>query len=610
MRGWIASLNIRVKLLVAFSSVILLSAVLIFFTLRAINKITDHKTTNEKLETLELDFTLQELAIKEFIYEGYKQPDFQEKMQSPVIDKFKNSQHRSQQVLKYLQENSEEEYQVHWKKLQELDASIGNELDSLKRVLKTRGFKDFGLEGSLRKAVHDVENSKATFSKEMLLTLRRNEKDFFLRKDLKYQQDFNKNIEAFKATLRSNESETLELIDQYEKQMNAIVEIETEIGLTEKTGIRGRLKRNFAESIPLLSKIKAEVMEQNQKEITQSRVTLVFIFVAQLILGLLLAIFYSDVITKSVRAIRDAMQALANGAFPEKMKVTSTEELGQTKAAVNHLVDRIESAVVFSQKLGNGELNATYDQRFQKDVLAQAIIQMQSKLIEADERQSKINWTNEGIAQIAGITKNEHRDISELGNTLLSTLVKYVGANQAALYTLQNDELHRIATYAYGKKKFLEEKIGLGNGLVGQCAVEGETIFLTDIPRDYTKITSGLGEATPRNVLIVPLKVKDDTFGVLELASFEKLPSYKVAYVEKIGENIALLISNRTSTDQMKELLQQSQEKAEMLTQQEEEMRQNSEELQATQEEMIRQRNEMEKEIVTLRQQLQEKSIF
>ncbi|MGC4021393.1 MAG: GAF domain-containing protein [Cyclobacteriaceae bacterium] len=155
------------------------------------------------------------------------------------------------------------------------------------------------------------------------------------------------------------------------------------------------------------------------------------------------------------------------------------------------------------------------------------------------------------------------------------------------------------------KRDFLENKIDFETGLIGQCAKEGETIFLKEIPKDYVKITSGLGEATPRNIIIVPLKNRGEINGVLEIASLELFKDGYVEFVEKMAETIAAFIANQQATDRTKKLLNESRVKAENLSLQEEELKQSAEELQATQEEMARQRLEMENEILQLKRKLE-----
>ena len=274
---------------------------------------------------------------------------------------------------------------------------------------------------------------------------------------------------------------------------------------------------------------------------------------------------------------------------------------------INQFLERLKSATSFAEKLGSGRLNTKYDERFGSDVFAQALIHMQKKLSESDAIQSKINWNNDGIVRFNEAVKNDADDLGTLSDKILKALVLFLNANQAALYVINQEEkcFEVISTYAYGKKRFKSEKIDLETGLVAQCAKEKESIFLKEIPSNYVKITSGLGEATPRCLILVPLKIRGEVSGVLEIAAFQLFEDHQRIFIEKIAENIASLIASRQITANTKKLLEESNLKAEGLAAQEEELRQIAEELQATQEEMNRQRVEMDEEIKLLKKKLQ-----
>ncbi|MGC4023516.1 MAG: GAF domain-containing protein [Cyclobacteriaceae bacterium] len=122
-------------------------------------------------------------------------------------------------------------------------------------------------------------------------------------------------------------------------------------------------------------------------------------------------------------------------------------------------------------------------------------------------------------------------------------------ANQGALYIIddtndnEDQTMSMASCYAWNKKKYINLKIHLGEGLTGQAWQEGDIIYLTDVPQNYVKITSGLGDANPNAVLIVPLKVNDQIFGVVELASFGVFRDFEIEFVKRIAESIASTIS-------------------------------------------------------------------
>ena len=614
MKEFISRLKIRAKLLIAFGSIVLLSVFLIFFSVRSIDKIILLKGINEEVDALEIYLEKMNHASKEFIYEDFKSSEFASKKNSPAISKFNQSAEQALLILTTLHDlklaNTDQAEIV-----KSLSVSLENLKISFAQVvdlLKERGFKDSGLEGQLRKAIHHVENSGFELDKAELLTLRRNEKDFFLRKDLKYLNDFNTNLQKFSGSVQESAQKDvpiiLQEIENYGKQFNLIVEIETKIGLKESEGIRGSLRKEFDLVMPALIHFKTLVKKTNEQQILNAKIILFLIFFVQLIGGLGLAILYSNLLVKAIKEIRNAMQKLAQGIFPDPLTIKTTEEIGQTKLAFNQFIERLTAATNFAERLGDGQLKAAYPEKYRDDVLAKAIIAMQTKLSEAEERQSKVNWANVGAAQFNNVLKSEGEEVSAMGDKILKLMVSCLNANQGALYVLTKADgeeyLERISTYAYHKKRFVDHKVLIGNGLVGQCFLEKATMYLKEVPKDFIKITSGLGEATPRHVLIVPLKIRENVVGILEIASFEELERHQIEFTEKIAENIAMILTSKQVENETKRLLTESQERANALMQQEEEMRQNAEELHATQEQMERQRMEMLNEIQQLKSQL------
>ena len=264
--------------------------------------------------------------------------------------------------------------------------------------------------------------------------------------------------------------------------------------------------------------------------------------------------------------------------------------------------------LTFITAVMEGDFN-TEHQVDESDELGQALRQMRDNMKRVADEDRRRNWTTEGLAMFADILRANHDNVTLLYDNIIANVVKYMNANQGALFIMNDEEvddhhLEMVACYAYEKKKFIEKAVKIGQGLVGQAYLEREVIHRTDIPTDYLKITSGLGEALPRNLLIVPLKVNEEVHGVLELASFHPIKDYQVEFLKKVGESIASTISITKINARTKMLLEESQQQGEEMRAQEEEMRQNMEELQATQEEVHRKEKEYLDKIALLEQQL------
>ncbi len=275
--------------------------------------------------------------------------------------------------------------------------------------------------------------------------------------------------------------------------------------------------------------------------------------------------------------------------------------ISQIKLGISHKADFVEA-------VSAGNLNSHYEPAGQKDSLGFALVKMQTNLQEITESERKRNWANSGIADFAETLRNI-KELEPLCEQALSKLIKYLSANQGGIFvqfdTSGDAHLRLVAAYAYERKKFLQKRVELGEGLVGQIFLEGETLNIVEVPENYLTITSGLGEALPKNILLVPMKnSSQQTIGVLELANFRPFEPYEVEFVEKVAEIVGSNILDMKRAIKVQKLLQESQLQAQNLRTQEEEMRQNVEELMAMHEELQRKEVEYKEKIVELETQL------
>jgi PAS domain S-box-containing protein len=308
--------------------------------------------------------------------------------------------------------------------------------------------------------------------------------------------------------------------------------------------------------------------------------------------------------------LSNRISRISEGDYTQRIQYLHQDELGNIAAVVDKLAENAENATTFIKNIKEGNLDAQYananeNHPAQQDGLAGTLIGLRDHMKIIAEQEKERNWATEGLAKFVYILRANNEEITTLGDKIITNLVKYVNANQGGLFVVNQEEestyLELVSCYAFDRKKYIQRNIQLGEGLVGQAYLEKDTIYLTDVPEDYITITSGLGLANPKSILIIPLKVNDQILGVVELASFHPFAKYQIAFIEKLGESIASTISNAKVNERTKRLLEESQEQSEQMRAQEEEMRQNMEELHATQEDLQRkniERQQAEKELL------------
>ncbi|MFM7486181.1 MAG: GAF domain-containing protein [Cytophagales bacterium] len=278
-------------------------------------------------------------------------------------------------------------------------------------------------------------------------------------------------------------------------------------------------------------------------------------------------------------------------------------DVKDTELVVEETVSSLKYGAEFLTKISEGNYSLTWRGMSDKikplntTNLAGTIIALHGKLHQFKEEEERRAWTNEGIALFAEVLRTKSTNITELGDSLLKQAITYLHANQGAFYVVNEDDDHRpfiemISCYAYERKKFLTKQVQIGEGLVGQAVLEAETIVMKELPKGYLTITSGLGGAEPKFLIVVPIKAETKVYGILEIASFKVMKEYEIKFLERISQSIASAIASAKNNLKTQKLLEETQQQTEKLRAQEEEMRQNLEELTATQEEMARKEKE------------------
>jgi PAS domain-containing protein len=327
-----------------------------------------------------------------------------------------------------------------------------------------------------------------------------------------------------------------------------------------------------------------------------------------IILMVVIIIFYlgriKKIIHQPLTKILDYISILKSGKLPEKtLQLNTGDEFALISEHLNSIVSMLSEKAAFLKALNQGDLQAKLELSNNEDELGKELLDIQVNTQKAaadrkkhDEETAKRRYINEGLAKFSEITHARYSQISKLTDLFIKELVKYLDAIQGGVFLVNeetnSEELILTSAFAYDRKKYLTKTVVIGEGLVGTCALERKPIFLTEIPPDYISITSGLGDAPPNNILLLPMLQENNLAGVIELASLNQFQEHQIEFVKQAANNLANTLSSTKINEQTSKLLAQSQEHAQTMAEQEEEMRQNMEELKATQEESSRREEE------------------
>jgi PAS domain S-box-containing protein len=311
------------------------------------------------------------------------------------------------------------------------------------------------------------------------------------------------------------------------------------------------------------------------------------------------------IVTAPLRQIAVITGKLSAGEVSGDDKISKAlPEVQIIKDQIERLASALRDKVAFTRSINEGKLNVQLSLSGDKDILGKELILLQNKLSETaliqeknNEENARRRYINEGLAKFAEILRTKSNDIHALGDVFIREVVKYLNAIQGGFFLYDDSDKSRpvlklISAFAYNRKKYMQKTLALGEGLVGTCAVEKQTMNLTEIPTGYIEITSGLGDTKPDNLILVPVLHEDELIGVLEIASLQKYKDHEILFAEEVAKSLGSTIIYTRNNQRTTELLAKSQKQAIEMAEQEEEMRQNLEELKATQEESNRREEE------------------
>jgi signal transduction histidine kinase/DNA-binding response OmpR family regulator/HAMP domain-containing protein len=290
-----------------------------------------------------------------------------------------------------------------------------------------------------------------------------------------------------------------------------------------------------------------------------------------------------------------------------------TENVNQLAA---NLTTQVRAIAEVATAVTKGDLTRSIMVEAQGEVaaLSNTINEMIRNLRDTTQKNTEQDWLKTNLAKFSRMLQGQ-RDLTNVGRMVLSELCPVVQAQHAEFYVLEGvtdtPQLNLLASYASEGRESLGKRISLGQGLVGQCAMDKQKVLLDNLPPEYIRISSGLGSASPRSVLVLPLIFEGQVRGVLELASLVGFNPTHQAFLEQLTESIGIVLNTIEANMRTEGLLKQSQSLAHQLQTRQEELQKTNEELQEKSHSLAKQNEEVERknaEVEQARQALEDKA--
>lgn len=594
--NWLKNLKIRHKLFIGFGAIIL-----IFSALTIASSLTLNVLQTTVNEVLDVDVQTEVLALQSYraVLEArrsekdyllrYKTLGFED-ARATYVTRVETQTEIARANLTEIESLTDTySYQT----LQEMRTHINTyEGEFLRTVslIEQRGHKDEGLIGEFREKVHEVETFVVAENLDrftiQLLMIRRFEKDYLLRGEQGDIDDLRMTIAQFKediqtSTLTDTEKNQLTtLLTEYQTLFDELVQIDQEIA----NGIQ-----NFRDAIHQLEApldtlyITAVTNKQNQRAELEQTMGLflsatVGISLVAISLGYLIARATAKPLSRVLQNTTIAAERISQGDLDVSLIVEQKDELGDMATAFNQMIAYQQGMAQIAGKLAEGQLDVVITPQSEQDTLGKAFQYMAQRLrqlVNANEMQI---WLANGRSELNDTMRGQPELIPML-QQVISYLCQYIEAQVGAIYLAQEDAFHLMGSYAFSQRKNLSNQYKLGEGLVGQAALEKDLILISNIPNDYIKVQSGLGETTPTQILVLPFLHENKVLGVLEIGTLSPFTESQITFLKNISENIAIAIHSANAREQVVTLLEQTQKQAEELQVQQEELRVTNEEL-------------------------------
>ena len=324
------------------------------------------------------------------------------------------------------------------------------------------------------------------------------------------------------------------------------------------------------------------ITQQAEQELSSSSANVVrSMIIAGLAILLIFVIVYLTIkgIIQSINRLKIAADQMARGNADVFVDIKMKDEIGDLASSFNRMITATRTFSSLADTIGKGDYSKAVEVRSEADTLGIALDRMKSNLQKLSRENEIRTWLLTGNSELNDKMRGE-KDVKSLAQDVISQLAGYLKAHVAAIYLKENGSLELAGSYAFHHRKDNANNFKPGQGLVGQAALEKKPIVFSEIPDDYIRISSGLGNSIPKNIIVFPFLYENDVKGVVELGTAHETSELDMQFLQLAADNMGIAFNASQSRTKLKDLLEETQRQAEELEVQQEELKQANEELQ------------------------------
>lgn len=328
--------------------------------------------------------------------------------------------------------------------------------------------------------------------------------------------------------------------------------------------------------------VEIDLLERYSRSDHKRHIILLVSLIVIVLFHYFLGAFVLNAVIGRLLPIKTQIANLSKGDLPELLPEKS-DEFRSTIRYLNTLTRNLKTVKNYAIQVGKGKFDSDLAIFNEGSELGISLNEMGKSLQKVhDEEQLRV-WITDGLAKFAEILRQNSDDLDQLCYEVISQLVQYIDIVQGGIFILDNHidpplfELR--ASYAYDRMKFVQRKVPANEGLISRVYNEKEMVYIETLPENYLYVESGLGEVTPKTLVLLPLKNDQEIEGVIELASFREFLPHELEFLQRLSESIAATITVVITHQKNERMLQEYQDMTSTFKEQQLELQQNTEEL-------------------------------